>query len=96
MLEGVKFRFIDTAGIRETQDVVESLGIERSAGRWSRADVVLMLFDSEATRRKVEALAAGLPEGKKVLWVRNKADIHLTPNPSPSRRGELSGLPPLL
>ncbi|WP_373514320.1 tRNA uridine-5-carboxymethylaminomethyl(34) synthesis GTPase MnmE [Persicitalea sp.] len=75
VLEGVKFRFIDTAGIRETRDVVESLGIERSRRAMEQADVVLMLFDSEETKKDVEVLAAALPEGKKVVWVRNKADL---------------------
>lgn len=78
VLEGVKFRFIDTAGIRETQDVVESLGIERSRRAMEQADLVLMLFDSEATQREVEALAAGLPEGKRVIWVRNKVDLAMS------------------
>lgn len=91
VLEGLKFRFIDTAGIRETQDLVESLGIERSRKAMEKADVVLMLYDSEQTLREVELLARELPEGKKIIWVRNKID--LTPSPSPSRRRELS--PPL-
>lgn len=75
VLEGVKFRFIDTAGIRETQDVVESLGIERSRRAMEQADVVLMLFDSEETRKEVGILAAALPAGKRVIWVRNKVDL---------------------
>ncbi len=92
VLEGVKFRFIDTAGIRETQDVVESLGIERSRRAMEQADVVLMLFDSEESRREVEVLAAGLPEGKRVLWVRNKVDLIPRP-PLLSGEGELTGFP---
>lgn len=67
---GMKFRIIDTAGIRETQDVVESIGIERSKQAIERADVVLMVFDSESTFNEVLPLA----EGKKVIWVRNKID----------------------
>ncbi len=75
VLEGLKFRFIDTAGIRETQDLVESLGIERSRKAMEKADVVLMLYDSEETLREVELLARELPEGKKIIWVRNKVDL---------------------
>lgn len=66
----MKFRIIDTAGIRETQDVVESIGIERSKQAIERADVVLMVFDSEPTFNEILPLA----EGKKVIWVRNKID----------------------
>jgi tRNA modification GTPase len=83
VLEGLKFRFIDTAGIRETQDVVESLGIERSRRAMEKADVVLMLYDSEETLREVELLANELPEGKKIIWVRNKVDLPLSHEPKP-------------
>ncbi len=75
VLEGLKFRFIDTAGIRQTEDLVESMGIERSRRAMDKADVVLMLFDSQETREEAEALVAALPEEKKVIWVRNKVDM---------------------
>lgn len=81
-IDGVKFRIIDTAGIRETEDVVESMGIERSMKAMNQADVVLMLFDSEETLAEVENLAAGLEEKKKVIWVRNKADLALSAHKS--------------
>lgn len=77
-IDGIKFRIIDTAGIRETEDVVESMGIERSMRAMNQADVVLMLFDSEETLAEVENLAQGLEEKKKVIWVRNKADLALS------------------
>ena len=44
---GVGFRFIDTAGIRETKDVVESIGIKRTFEKISQAQVVVYLFDAE-------------------------------------------------
>ncbi|MDR9458447.1 MAG: tRNA uridine-5-carboxymethylaminomethyl(34) synthesis GTPase MnmE [Salegentibacter sp.] len=44
---GIGFRFIDTAGIRETQDVVESIGIKRTFDKISQAQVVVFLLDSE-------------------------------------------------
>jgi len=74
-LEGIKFRIIDTAGIRETVDVVESIGIERSKKAMNQADVVVLLFDGPETYVEVKQLAEGLEEKKKVLWVRNKADL---------------------
>lgn len=101
-IDGIKFRIIDTAGIRETEDVVESMGIKRSMRAMEQADVVLMLFDSEETLTEVEKLAEGLEKKKKVIWVRNKADL-TSPNPllsgegfllpSPERRG-VGGGPP--
>ncbi|MCC8360999.1 tRNA uridine-5-carboxymethylaminomethyl(34) synthesis GTPase MnmE [Salinimicrobium sediminilitoris] len=47
---GIGFRFIDTAGIRETQDVVESIGIKRTFEKISQAQVVLYLFDASRLR----------------------------------------------
>ncbi|TLV02404.1 tRNA uridine-5-carboxymethylaminomethyl(34) synthesis GTPase MnmE [Dyadobacter luticola] len=75
VLEGLKFRFIDTAGIRETTDLVESIGIERSKAAMEKADIVIFLFDSEATLLENQALAKLLPDGKEVLYVLNKIDI---------------------
>lgn len=74
-IDGIKFRIIDTAGIRETEDIVESMGIERSKRAMNQADIVLMLFDSKETLAEVENLAEGLEEKKKVIWVRNKVDL---------------------
>ena len=45
---GIGFRFIDTAGIRETEDVVESIGIKRTFEKISQAQVVLYLFDASS------------------------------------------------
>jgi tRNA modification GTPase len=70
-IDGIKFRIIDTAGIRETDDLVESIGIKRSKQAIEKADLVLMVFDSEATYDEIEPLA----EGKKVIWVKNKIDV---------------------
>ncbi|GAA4440263.1 tRNA uridine-5-carboxymethylaminomethyl(34) synthesis GTPase MnmE [Ravibacter arvi] len=74
VLDGTKFRFIDTAGIRETVDVVESIGIDRSRKAMEKADIVLFLFDSPATLAELETLATELPAGKKVMWIQNKID----------------------
>ena len=45
-LRGITFRFIDTAGIRQTTDVVESIGIERTFQKMSQADIVLWMVDA--------------------------------------------------
>ena len=46
VIEGIGFRFIDTAGIRETKDVVESIGIQRTFEKMEQAQVVLYLIDN--------------------------------------------------
>ena len=74
VLEGLKFRFIDTAGIRETTDLVESIGIERSKAAMEKADIVIFLFDSLETLQENQQLAALLPADKQVLYVLNKID----------------------
>lgn len=74
VLGGIKFRFIDTAGIRETRDVVEAIGIERSRKAMANADIILLLFDSGETFSELAPLTADIPDEKKVVWVRNKVD----------------------
>lgn len=74
-IDGIKFRIIDTAGIRETEDIVESMGIERSKRAMNQADIVLMLFEDEKTLAEVEILAEGLDAKKRLIWVRNKVDL---------------------
>lgn len=46
VIEGIGFRFIDTAGIRETNDVVESIGIKKTFEKIEQAQVVVFLVDS--------------------------------------------------
>lgn len=75
VLQGLKFRFIDTAGIRETTDLVESIGIERSRGAMEKADIVIFLFDSAETLAENRQLATELSAGKDIVWVFNKIDI---------------------
>ena len=77
-LGGVKFRIIDTAGIRETEDVVESMGIERSLKAMEKADILLLLFDNEQDRKVMETLVNELPDDKKKVWVQTKIDLEGT------------------
>ncbi|WP_031527702.1 tRNA uridine-5-carboxymethylaminomethyl(34) synthesis GTPase MnmE [Dyadobacter crusticola] len=76
VLAGLKFRFIDTAGIRETTDLVESIGIERSRAAMEKADIVIFLFDSQETLAENQQLAALLPAEKPRFFVLNKADLN--------------------
>ncbi len=52
VIDGLKYRFIDTAGIRETKDVVESIGVEKALGKIAEARVVLYLFDASKSDLK--------------------------------------------
>ena len=75
---GVLFRFIDTAGIRETTDTIESMGIERSFQKLDQADIVLWVIDQTHGDEQYNQLASQiLPrcEGKQLILVLNKADL---------------------
>jgi tRNA modification GTPase len=74
-IEGMKFRFIDTAGIRETKDVVEAIGIERSRKAMQSADILIMLHDNEEDRAFLENLEQEVHEAKEIIWVKNKIDL---------------------
>lgn len=77
-IDGVMFRFIDTAGIRETSDEIESIGIERSFQKLDQASIVLWVIDSTEAKAQIEALKDKvIPrcEGKKLILVMNKCDM---------------------
>lgn len=74
-VQGQLFRFIDTAGMRSTQDKIEALGIERSYRKLEQASIILWVLD--ATKGKPELPTSAILEkvqDKQVLLVLNKAD----------------------
>lgn len=79
---GITFRFIDTAGIRETNDTIESLGIERTFQKLEQAEIVLWMIDATVAASQISQLSAQiLPrcEGKQLILVLNKVDLADTP-----------------
>ena len=75
-LEGVPVHIIDTAGLRETEDVVERIGIERSQQAVQQADVALVLVDQrEGINATTAAILAQLPAGLHKIEVHNKIDL---------------------
>ena len=72
-LGGILFRFIDTAGIRASEDTVEKLGLERSFRAIDQAEIVLVMRD--ATSKQAFDLADERLAGKKVFVIYNKADL---------------------
>lgn len=75
-IEGIPLHIIDTAGLRETEDEVEKIGIERSWREIERADVVLLLVDARSgvTAADQEILAR-LPDQLKRITIYNKIDL---------------------
>lgn len=80
IIEGVEFRFIDTAGIRETTDRIEIMGIERSYEQIRKASIVLLLFDlkGETENHVLTQLkqfkTASIIDDQKIIAVFNKSD----------------------
>lgn len=75
---GIIFRFIDTAGIRETSDTIESLGIERTFQKLDQAEIVLWMIDATNAQAQITQLAGQLLprcERKQLILVYNKADL---------------------
>ncbi len=84
-LNGVRFRFIDTAGIRQTTDVIEAKGVERTFEKIKQAAVVLYLLDPrETTEAELLQIIADLNQtnlnNSKLLLVVNKADEETVKN----------------
>ena len=72
LINGVKFRFIDTAGIRNSSDIIESLGIERSRKAIERAEIILAVCEGDKLNLPKELDF----KDKRVIVVFNKRDIY--------------------
>ena len=72
-LHGITFRFIDTAGIRQTSDHVEQIGIERTYAAIEKARIVIWMIDEEPSQEELIKIKK-LTENKKLIVVRNKID----------------------
>lgn len=73
LIGGITFRFIDTAGIRKTDDVVENIGIERTFQKMEEAKIVIWLLDEQPSASEIEEMKLK-NQGKKLLVVFNKMD----------------------
>jgi len=75
---GIIFRFIDTAGIRETHDRIETMGIERSFKKMDQSEIILWMVDANEAREQITRLNAQIEEhskGKQLILVLNKCDL---------------------
>lgn len=75
-IEGIQFRFIDTAGIRQTEDLLEGLGIERSLQKMAEADIIILLMDIQSEVQDTEFWLHNfnLSKTQKCILLLNKSD----------------------
>lgn len=81
-IHGITFRFIDTAGIRQTLDTVERIGIDRAYKKMDEAAIVLWMTDETPTHQEIEEIRQHT-NGKKVILLQNKIDLHPAASPAP-------------
>jgi tRNA modification GTPase len=79
-IKGVKFRFIDTAGIRETTDEIESIGIEKTFEKIAQASIVLYLVDPSTPEEELTSIRKSFSEKnnsdrRSLIFIFNKTDI---------------------
>ena len=79
---GIPVRIIDTAGIRETDDTIERIGIEKSRESMMNADIVLVMLDGSVsiTEEDIDIISAA--SGKKCVFIINKSDLENVTNES--------------
>ncbi|MGL4737579.1 MAG: tRNA modification GTPase, partial [Cellulosilyticaceae bacterium] len=75
-IEGIPYQLLDTAGIRETEDIVEKIGVEKSKESIEEADLILMLIDSSRALDEEEIDLIGLIKDRNVLYILNKTDLN--------------------
>ncbi len=75
VIRGIKIDLTDTAGIRRSEDLVESLGIERSKAAFNAADMLLLIIDSSSALSAEDIELLKMCEGRQALCVLNKSDL---------------------
>ena len=79
-IQGVTFRFIDTAGIRQTTDTIEQIGISRTYAAIEKARIVLWLIDAEPTQEEVQEIQERCQD-KSLIIIQNKIDTQPATQP---------------
>ena len=82
---GIAFRFIDTAGIRDTQDQIEAIGVQKAKEKIEKASIVLYLFDvkDSSAQEIISFVKENYREGTKFVLLHNKTDLSTESNITP-------------
>jgi len=78
VIDGIRFRFIDTAGLRDAQDSIEAIGIEKTLEKVAQAAILLYVFDVIQTspQQVQEDVEKWMTSGKHILLIANKMDLN--------------------
>ena len=74
-INGIPVKLFDTAGIRETTDIVEKIGVEKAQKEISRADLIIIMIDASAGIQDEDTEIFNLAKNKKVIYLINKVDL---------------------
>jgi tRNA modification GTPase len=78
-ISGIEFRFIDTAGIRETHDTIETLGVERAYKQIEKARIILLMTDATEPEHQslqwIEKIESHIREDQHLIILLNKAEL---------------------
>jgi len=78
-IDGVVITLADTAGLRETTDLIEQEGIRRAHNELAEADLVLAMIDDRYADDSIQALGESLTSAPSILWLHNKCDLSAKP-----------------
>lgn len=78
VIDGIRFRFIDTAGLRDAQDIIEAIGIEKTLEKVEQAAILLYVFDVVQTspQQVQEDIEKWVDAGKNIMLIANKMDLN--------------------
>ncbi len=100
IIDGVAFRFIDTAGIRKTEDIVENIGIKKAYEKAEKAQLILFLIDASKAQFSMESILEEIQiitnkfPNKRLITIGNKVD-KLTPEALEILKNQIPNLLPL-
>lgn len=75
-IKGIPVKIVDTAGIRETEDVVEKIGVEKSIEKIEEADLIILILDSSSELTDEDRDIISFIKGKKYIVLLNKSDLN--------------------
>ena len=85
-IQGIPMKIVDTAGIRETSDAIEKIGVDKSKIYAKKADLILLLFDASHALSQEDMAILALAQEKKAIAIINKSDLGIRLDSSEIRR----------